>query len=151
MSFRPLPALKTGALEAGMLITSFVLGLRPLRAARFFVSNVPKPTRTTYYVFLAARASPIASSVALIAASASFFVYFVDFATASISSDLFIFIASFRALFQSYYVRQIAYCQGFFRFFVKKRKEAYYFILSRYFSNLFKSPFLQKQSILLRV
>lgn len=32
--FSPLPALKAGAFVAGIRISSFVLGLRPLRAAR---------------------------------------------------------------------------------------------------------------------
>ena len=46
--FRPLPALKTGALDTGILISSLVVGLRPLRAARCLVSKVPNPTSTTF-------------------------------------------------------------------------------------------------------
>ena len=42
-SFRALPALNTGDLEAGMSISLPVCGLRPLRALRPFTSNVPKP------------------------------------------------------------------------------------------------------------
>ena len=43
LSFRALPALKAGALEAAILISSPVRGLRAVRAGRFFTSKVPKP------------------------------------------------------------------------------------------------------------
>jgi hypothetical protein len=42
-----LPALKAGTLEAAILISSFVRGLRPVRAARLRTVKVPKPTTDT--------------------------------------------------------------------------------------------------------
>jgi len=45
ISLRPFPALKTGALEAGMSITcSGSLGFLPCLAALSLVSKVPNPT-----------------------------------------------------------------------------------------------------------
>ena len=41
--FNKAPALNLGALEAGILISLPVAGLRPLRAERLATENVPKP------------------------------------------------------------------------------------------------------------
>ena len=49
------PALKTGALRAGIFISAPVWGLRPLRALRLATLNVPNPTRRTpsfFFMFL---------------------------------------------------------------------------------------------------
>ena len=42
-SLRALPALNAGTLEAAILISLPVCGLRPLRAARSRTSKLPKP------------------------------------------------------------------------------------------------------------
>ena len=81
-SLRALPALKTGALEAGISISSPVDGLWPLRAARTFASKVPKPTRETFsHAF---RDSSIVASAAVTAFSASFLDRLLFSATAAI-------------------------------------------------------------------
>jgi len=46
-SFRPLPALNLGWLDAGIWMLSPVRGLRPVVAARLVTLKVPKPTRRT--------------------------------------------------------------------------------------------------------
>lgn len=69
-SFSALPALNTGSLAAGISTGSFVLGLRPVRAARFFISKEPKPTSCT--LSSAFNASVTASVRAPSAASQSF-------------------------------------------------------------------------------
>ena len=62
------PALKDGAFEAGIDTLSAVRGLRPVRARRSFVANVPKPAiRTSSF----AKASEIASRTASRAPSAA--------------------------------------------------------------------------------
>lgn len=43
-SFKALPGLKAGTSVAGIVISLPVCGLRPLRAARWRTSKVPKPT-----------------------------------------------------------------------------------------------------------
>ena len=48
LSFRALPALKAGALEAVISTASPVRGLRAVRAARFTTSKLPKPTICTF-------------------------------------------------------------------------------------------------------
>src|SRR5690554_8140863 len=53
-SFRALPALKPGTLEAAILISAPVCGLRPVRAARSFTEKVPKPIRVTWSPFFRA-------------------------------------------------------------------------------------------------
>ena len=71
MSFRTLPALNTGTVEAGISMGSLVLGFRPTRAARFFTSNEPKPTSWTFSPSF--KASVIGCRVAVMTGSASFF------------------------------------------------------------------------------
>ena len=46
-SFKPLPALNAGDLEAAIVIVLPFCGLRPSRAARSRTSNVPKPITCT--------------------------------------------------------------------------------------------------------
>ena len=46
-SFKFLAALNPGTFDAGILIVSFVCGLIPVRAARVFTSNLPKPEIST--------------------------------------------------------------------------------------------------------
>jgi hypothetical protein len=87
-SLRALPALNCGTLVAGILMGSFVLGLCPVRAARFFASKIPKPTSWTLSPF--AIAQVMASMVAARAFSLSFFVRPYFSAIALISSFLFI-------------------------------------------------------------
>ena len=43
-SFNALPALKTGAFDAGILISSLVCGFLPFLAALFLTSKDPNPT-----------------------------------------------------------------------------------------------------------
>ena len=68
MSRSALPALNEGAFEAAMLRLSPVRGLRPCRAARVFVVNVPNPGMSTLSPL--ASASPIAENTASTALSA---------------------------------------------------------------------------------
>ena len=51
-SFNALPALNLGALDAEILISLPVCGLRPVRAALLDTSNVPKPTSAFFSPFL---------------------------------------------------------------------------------------------------
>ena len=46
-SFNALPALNTGAFDAGILISSFVCGFLPFLAALFLTSKEPNPTNWT--------------------------------------------------------------------------------------------------------
>ena len=46
-SFKALPALNAGALEAGIFISSLVWGFLPFLALLFLTSKVPKPTNWT--------------------------------------------------------------------------------------------------------
>ena len=50
-SFNALPARNFGCLQAAILIVAPVCGLRPVVAARFLTSNVPKPTKVTLLPF----------------------------------------------------------------------------------------------------
>src|SRR5690242_16444802 len=53
-SFRPLPALNLGCVEALIVIGSPVRGLRPVEALRLETEKVPNPTRRTSSPFLSA-------------------------------------------------------------------------------------------------
>lgn len=87
MSFKALPALKAGTLEAAMLMVAPVCGLRPVLAARALTRKEPKPTKDTESpVFSAPVMESKTESTALVAAA---FDMSVLSATASISSDLF--------------------------------------------------------------
>ena len=87
-SFNALPALNTGAFDAGILISSLVCGFLPFLAALFLTSKDPNPTNWTLSPFLSA--SVTTSTNAFTDASATFFVSPVFAATAAINSDLFI-------------------------------------------------------------
>ena len=50
-SFNAFPALNTGDLEAGILISSLVCGFLPFLAALFLTSKEPKPTNWTLSPF----------------------------------------------------------------------------------------------------
>src|SRR5690554_541899 len=86
-SFRALPALKPGTLEAAILISAPVCGLRPVRAARSFTEKVPKPIRVTWSPFF--RAPVMELVIASNARPAAALEISADSAIASISSDLF--------------------------------------------------------------
>ncbi len=86
-SFSALPALNVGTLAALIWIDAPVWGLRPWRAARSLVVNVPKPTSTTGSLFLSE--SVMASIIASITRPAVAFGISAPAATASINSDLF--------------------------------------------------------------
>ncbi len=68
-SFNSFPALKAGAFEAAICISSPVCGLRPVRAVLSRTSNVPKPRICTFSPF--ANAFVIVSNTACVAASAT--------------------------------------------------------------------------------
>ena len=70
-SFKPLPALNAGDLEAAIVIVLPFCGLRPSRAARSRTSKVPKPITCTLPP--AANSSATVSNTAFTAFSASFF------------------------------------------------------------------------------
>ena len=53
-SFKDLPALNTGALEAAILISSPVWGFLPFLAALFLTSKEPKPTNVIFSPFFKA-------------------------------------------------------------------------------------------------
>ena len=72
LSFNALPALNLGALEAGIWIVSFVLGLIPVLAALSATSNVPNPTNWIFPPFF--NSSSTTSVKALTAFSASFLI-----------------------------------------------------------------------------
>ena len=86
-SFKPLPALNAGDLEAAIVIVLPFCGLRPSRAARSRTSNVPKPITCTLPP--AANSSATVSNTAFTAFSASFLVNSVFYATLAINSVLF--------------------------------------------------------------
>lgn len=86
-SFNALPGLKPGTLAALISIVAPVCGLRPVRAARSLVPNVPKPTNTTGSLFC--NDSVMVSIIASITRAAAAFGKSALAATASISSDLF--------------------------------------------------------------
>ena len=87
-SLKVLPALKAGALEAGILISAPVAGLRPIWAARTLASKVPKPTSCT--LSPAFKAFSVAATKAVNAASQSFLERLLISAMAAINSVLFI-------------------------------------------------------------
>jgi len=68
MSLSALPALKVGTLEAAILISAPVAGLRPMRSARVLTSKEPKPTSWTFSPSL--RDAAMASKAAVTTASA---------------------------------------------------------------------------------
>ena len=72
-SFNALPALNTGAFEAGILISSLVWGFLPFLAALFLTSKEPNPTNWT--LSPSTNASVTVSTNALTVASATFFVF----------------------------------------------------------------------------
>ena len=89
-SLSAFPDLKPGTFEALILIVSPVRGLRPFLAARLRTEKVPKPTSVTESPFLSAFViAVIALSMARPAAA---FDMSAEFATASISSALFIIL-----------------------------------------------------------
>ncbi len=69
-SLNSFPALKAGAFEAAICISSPVCGLRPVRADLSRISNVPKPRICTFSPV--ANAFVIVSNNACVAAAASF-------------------------------------------------------------------------------
>ena len=83
-AFSVAPALNAGALDALILMGAPVDGLRPLRAARFLTSNVPKPTKATLSPFF--KVAVMMSISAAMVLSASVFVLFVFVDNASINS-----------------------------------------------------------------
>ena len=88
VSFSALPALNTGSRAAGISIGSPVEGLRPVRASRSLVSNVPKPTNCTRSPV--AKAAVMVSRAAFSALSVSFLERPDSYAMAEINSVLFI-------------------------------------------------------------
>ena len=72
-SFNALPALNTGAFDAGILISSFVLGFLPFLAALFLTSKDPNPTNWTLSPFF--KLSVTLATNASNASSLSFFVF----------------------------------------------------------------------------
>src|SRR5262249_34437348 len=86
-SFKLLPALNFGCLEAGMLIFSPVRGLRPSEAARLATVKVPNPTSLTSDPFLSD--AVIASKTSSTAFVASIFDRPVFVETTPTSSFLF--------------------------------------------------------------
>ena len=70
VSFKALPALNTGALEAGIFISALVWGFLPFLAALCLTSKVPNPTNWTFSPFL--RAPSTDDTKASKAASAAF-------------------------------------------------------------------------------
>src|SRR5690606_16342402 len=91
-SLSALPALKPGFIEAAILISSPVRGLRPVRAARLRTSKVPKPTRVTLSPFF--RALVMVAMTASTARPASARDRSAAPATASMNSALFIGLGS---------------------------------------------------------
>jgi hypothetical protein len=86
-SLRPLPGLNLACIEAGILISAPVAGLRPMEALRLLVENVPKPTRRTSSPFF--REPVIASKTASTASPACALVIPAQSATTPIRSFLF--------------------------------------------------------------
>ena len=82
-----LPALNTGAFDAGILISSLVCGFLPFLAALFLTSKEPNPTNCTFSPFF--NDSLTADTKASTDASAAFFVSPVFAATAATNSALF--------------------------------------------------------------
>ena len=87
-SFKAFPALNTGALDAGIFISSLVCGFLPFLAALFLTSKEPNPTNWT--LSPSTNAFVITSTKAFNVASASFFVSPVLADIAAINSDLLI-------------------------------------------------------------
>jgi len=82
------PALNDGTLEALIFNSAPVLGLRPVRAARFFTEKAPNPTNDRESPFL--RVFEMISMKAAIVRSAAALLVSVFFARASASSLRFI-------------------------------------------------------------
>lgn len=94
-SFKALPGLNRGTLAALILIVLPVCGLRPVRAARLVILNVPNPIRDTGCFFL--RLAVMACSAPLTARVAAVLERSADLATASMRSCLFtVVFLSFR-------------------------------------------------------
>ena len=87
-SFNALPALNTGAFDAGILISSLVCGFLPFLAALFLTSKEPNPTNWTLSPFFSE--SVTTYTKAFTEFSAAFFVSPVFAAIAAINSALFI-------------------------------------------------------------
>ena len=87
-SFRPLPALNLGWVDALIVIGSPVRGLRPVDALRFDTEKVPNPTMRTSSPFF--KAPPITSKTASTALLASPLLSPAVSATALISSCVFL-------------------------------------------------------------
>src|SRR3989449_10505368 len=88
--FSCLPARNAGAIDALIWIVPPVLGLRPMRAARFRASKFPKPVICTFAPFFNSPAMiPLSSNRASIVREASALDIFVRMASAEVSSALF--------------------------------------------------------------
>src|SRR5512143_1300787 len=87
---KPAPAVKRGTVDAEILISAPVCGLRPVRAARLDDLKVPKPTRVTESPF--ATALTTASRIASRALPAAALLMSASDAATSINSDLFMYI-----------------------------------------------------------
>ena len=85
--------MKTGAFEAGIIISSLVCGFLPFLLALCLTSKVPNPTNCTFSSFF--KASAITSTNALTVASVAFFVSAVFATIASTNSYLFMFPSYF--------------------------------------------------------
>ena len=86
-SLSALPGLNAGAVDAGIDRLSPVCGLRPVRAGRLFVVNVPNPAIRTCSP--SARASPTASNTASTASPAADWLKPIRSATRPAISDFF--------------------------------------------------------------
>src|SRR3569832_947285 len=86
------PAVKRGTVDAAILISAPVCGLRPVRAARLDDLKVPKPTRVTVSPF--ATALTTASRIASSALPAAALLMSASVAATTINSHLFINIPS---------------------------------------------------------
>src|SRR5688572_28890072 len=91
-SLRPLPGLNLAWLEAGILISAPVAGLRPMLALRFDTENVPNPTSRISSCFLSDEV--MASKTASTASPACALVKFAASAMTPIRSFLFISVSS---------------------------------------------------------
>src|SRR5574340_1084653 len=86
-ALKPAPAVKRGTVDAAILISAPVCGLRPVRAARLEDLKVPKPTRVTVSPFETALTT--ASRMASSALPAAALLMSASVAATSINSDLF--------------------------------------------------------------
>ena len=92
LSLRAFPALKAGAVVAGIFIFALVWGLTPSLADLSLVSNVPNPINCTFSFF--ANSFETTFTKEFIVASVSFLERPVSLAIAFINSALFIADAS---------------------------------------------------------